>query len=631
MLEAVVSEVVLLEEPFGTVVMMRFYDELSPKEIAKRLGLPEGTVRSRLSRGLAMLRERLDSRVGPRGHWATVLAPAAIGGAMGAGAKAAVAAVAAILVLAPLAIWTFGNREHERTTGSSADHAAAQPRPRRHRARVAELPGRSEVAAASDAAADRASTRGARTGRAARVRRSRPRADSRRRRRRRDPGADRRRRDRMDGRRRAAGRSAPRGEGYQSSFWDPTRSEQALMAQGRRLTSGPDGAFEIPGTPARVVMIAKHGDRWGAFRGRGDLDPDDPDGGRSQRLDRGEGSGRTAALRRPRRDLAPRRAGKSAREWRGVTGPDGRAEVRHAQQLRPDGKRTGLAYGVDVFGEKPVEDATTTGPATVRLTLPRTAALRVSVMSGAARGGGSRVTIRARRASSQDEPGGLTGIVGPLGDVEFPFVAPMTEMAIEASDPDLGIAPASQFVVTSQPGGSVATVISLGEGGRRFRAIDESTGKPLAGRTLFRLDQASTVVGEFPFFSTDAEGRARIPAGEGGSIDLGSPDDLRVRWLVARVDVPSGAEDLGDVTFKVAPVLAAGRVKTADGAPAAGVNVRGEREVLSARGTPMGWLSDQASRGPDFGRRPLRAARIRRGASRLRVAAGSGGPFRTRA
>src|SRR6478752_5088986 len=38
MLEAVVSEVVLLEEPFGTAVIMRFYDELSPKEIASRLG-----------------------------------------------------------------------------------------------------------------------------------------------------------------------------------------------------------------------------------------------------------------------------------------------------------------------------------------------------------------------------------------------------------------------------------------------------------------------------------------------------------------------------------------------------------------------------------------------------------------
>ena len=152
MLEAVVSEVVLLEEPFGTVVMMRFYDELSPKEIAKRLGLPEGTVRSRLSRGLAMLRGRLDSRVGPRDRWATVLAPAALwgAGAMGAGAKAAVAAVAAILVLAPLAIWTFGNREQLGTTRDTADRPAATGTAAASSADRG--PRGSEVAAAPDAA-----------------------------------------------------------------------------------------------------------------------------------------------------------------------------------------------------------------------------------------------------------------------------------------------------------------------------------------------------------------------------------------------------------------------------------------------------------------------------------------------
>ena len=261
---------------------------------------------------------------------------------------------------------------------------------------------------------------------------------------------------------------------YQSSFWDSSTSEQAVVALGRRVTSGPDGAFEIPGTPARVLMIAKHGDRFGVSRGTTTSTPTIKMGvDRSDWIEVKDQDGQP----RSGVPVAIWRLGgpESLLEWRGVTGPDGRAEVRHAQQLRPEGKRTGLAYGIDVFGEKPVEDATTTGPATVRLTLPRTAALRVSVKSGAARASGARVTIRARRASSQDEPGGLTGIVGPLGDVEFPFVAPMTEMAVEASDPGLGIAPRSEFVVTSYPGGSVATVIALGDGGRRvaLRAIDE--------------------------------------------------------------------------------------------------------------------------------------------------------------
>ena len=108
-------------------------------------------------------------------------------------------------------------------------------------------------------------------------------------------------------------------------------------------------------------------------------------------------------------------------------------------------------------------------------------------------------------------------------------------------------------------------------------------------------------------------------------MELGSPDDLRVRWLVARVDVPSGARDLGDVAFKIAPVLAAGRVKTADGAPAAGVNVRGEREDPAARGTPMEWMTPPALaavRTSADGRFVLRG--LVRGKP-LRVAAGSGG------
>lgn len=49
-----------LDEPYRAVVLLRFFEDLEAKEIARQLGIPSSTVRSRLQRGLARLRERLD-------------------------------------------------------------------------------------------------------------------------------------------------------------------------------------------------------------------------------------------------------------------------------------------------------------------------------------------------------------------------------------------------------------------------------------------------------------------------------------------------------------------------------------------------------------------------------------------
>jgi RNA polymerase sigma-70 factor (ECF subfamily) len=53
------SVVLALPEPYRTVVLMRFYDELSPGAIARRLDIPVETVRTRIKRGVAQLRGRL--------------------------------------------------------------------------------------------------------------------------------------------------------------------------------------------------------------------------------------------------------------------------------------------------------------------------------------------------------------------------------------------------------------------------------------------------------------------------------------------------------------------------------------------------------------------------------------------
>ena len=54
--------VLALEEPFRAVVLLRYYEDLPPRRIAERLGIPVRTVNSRLTRGVERLRERWRQR-----------------------------------------------------------------------------------------------------------------------------------------------------------------------------------------------------------------------------------------------------------------------------------------------------------------------------------------------------------------------------------------------------------------------------------------------------------------------------------------------------------------------------------------------------------------------------------------
>ena len=60
--------VIELEEPYRTVVLLHFYRGLSAARIARLQGVPEASVRTRVRRALALLRERL-SREGGSDHW----------------------------------------------------------------------------------------------------------------------------------------------------------------------------------------------------------------------------------------------------------------------------------------------------------------------------------------------------------------------------------------------------------------------------------------------------------------------------------------------------------------------------------------------------------------------------------
>ena len=62
-----------LEEPFRSTLVQRFFEGRTGAEIARAAGIPEGTVRWRLSEAIARLRCRLDQRLGGRDAWRALL------------------------------------------------------------------------------------------------------------------------------------------------------------------------------------------------------------------------------------------------------------------------------------------------------------------------------------------------------------------------------------------------------------------------------------------------------------------------------------------------------------------------------------------------------------------------------
>ncbi|TAJ18227.1 MAG: sigma-70 family RNA polymerase sigma factor [Planctomycetota bacterium] len=101
-LRTVTDAVLELDESYREVVLLRFFEQAGTAEIAARLGCPEATVRTRLNRALAQLREKLDRRR-PRAEWVRALAglvgiqraaPRAWRAKVGLGAAVAVLAVA---------------------------------------------------------------------------------------------------------------------------------------------------------------------------------------------------------------------------------------------------------------------------------------------------------------------------------------------------------------------------------------------------------------------------------------------------------------------------------------------------------------------------------------------------------
>ena len=74
--QKVLAAVVALDPKYREVINLRYYEELTPAEIAVRADIPVSTVKTRLQRAVLQLRERLDLTCdGDRDMWCAVLAP----------------------------------------------------------------------------------------------------------------------------------------------------------------------------------------------------------------------------------------------------------------------------------------------------------------------------------------------------------------------------------------------------------------------------------------------------------------------------------------------------------------------------------------------------------------------------
>jgi RNA polymerase sigma-70 factor (ECF subfamily) len=74
------AAVAQLDEPYRTAILLRYFEGLAPREIARRTRVPVRTVHTHLARGLGRLRSTLDRRHGgDRSRWFAALAPLAGG------------------------------------------------------------------------------------------------------------------------------------------------------------------------------------------------------------------------------------------------------------------------------------------------------------------------------------------------------------------------------------------------------------------------------------------------------------------------------------------------------------------------------------------------------------------------
>lgn len=134
---ALIAAVQELDEPYKCAILQRYFEDMSPRDIAARTGTPVRTVHTRLNRALTMLRARLDQRhSGDRRAWIAALAPftgPTAGAAsttfaiMSPNAKLAVTALACVATLTFGTLWFSSDRQGGERVNSLPPPALTAP------------------------------------------------------------------------------------------------------------------------------------------------------------------------------------------------------------------------------------------------------------------------------------------------------------------------------------------------------------------------------------------------------------------------------------------------------------------------------------------------------------------------
>ena len=94
---ALLEELAAMGAETRTAILHRYYEGHTAADVARSQGVPQGTVRARLKRGLDELRGRLDRRFGDRRSWCVVLAGFSKG-SIGEGVAAGAAGQASVAI-----------------------------------------------------------------------------------------------------------------------------------------------------------------------------------------------------------------------------------------------------------------------------------------------------------------------------------------------------------------------------------------------------------------------------------------------------------------------------------------------------------------------------------------------------
>ncbi len=125
----VVEAVLALKEPYKTVVLLHYYEGLSPSQIAARRNMPASSVRAQLSRAHDLLRERLDTEFGgSRAAWSVGLAALARGrGGVALTAKLAALGAVAAAAAVPVILWAVSPKREPSPPLGALEPTAATP------------------------------------------------------------------------------------------------------------------------------------------------------------------------------------------------------------------------------------------------------------------------------------------------------------------------------------------------------------------------------------------------------------------------------------------------------------------------------------------------------------------------